>query len=182
MAFTIDKNILVDGPLTQVDDEARYPLGFTVTDANGLEYVYVKATAALTAGTAVAGVARSALTVTASSAFDGGFKASAATPSLATTGFNGNELVGTLVKITRSASVIGLFPITGAVYDSANSNYVVYCPEVKTGDTVAFGHGAPVVTAGGSASAKGGATNAMPIVAIASGKYGFVAKVPVVEA
>ena len=34
----------------------------------------------------------------------------------------------------------------------------------------------------GSASAKGGATNAMPIVAIASGKYGFVATVPVIEA
>lgn len=180
MGYKIDKTILVDGPLTQVDDTARYPLGFTVTDENGKEYVYVKATAALTAGTAVAGVARSALTVTSSSAFDGGFLASASTPSLATTTFNGNELKGTLVKITRSSTVIGLFPITDAVY--TGSAYKVFCPEVKAGDTVAFGAGQPVVTAGGSASAKGGATNAMPITAIASGKYGFVAKVPVIEA
>lgn len=180
MGYKIDKTILVDGPLTQVDDTARYPLGFTVTDENGKEYVYVKATAALTAGTAVAGVARSALTVTSSSAFDGGFLASASTPSLATTTFNGNELKGTLVKITRSSTVIGLFPITDAVY--TGSAYKVFCPEVKAGDTVAFGAGQPVVTAGGTASAKGGATNAMPITAIASGKYGFVAKVPVIEA
>lgn len=180
MGYKIDKTILIDGPLTQVDDTARYPLGFTVTDENGKEYVYVKATAALTAGTAVAGVARSALTVTSSSAFEGGFKASASTPSLSTTSFNGNELKGTLVKITRSGTVLGLFPITDATYDG--TAYVISCPEVKAGDTVAFGAGQPVVTAGGSASAKGGATNAMPITAIASGKYGFVAKVPVIEA
>ena len=180
MAYTIDNNILIDGPLTQVDDSARYPLGFTVTDENGKEYVYVKATAALTAGTAVAGVARSALTVTASSAFEGGFLASASTPSLSTTSFNGNELKGTLVKITRGGTVIGLFPITDATYNG--TAYVISCPEVKAGDTVAFGAGQPVVTAGGTASAKGGATNAMPIVAIASGKFGFVAKVPVIEA
>ena len=30
MGYKIDKTILVDGPLTQVDDTARYPLGFTV--------------------------------------------------------------------------------------------------------------------------------------------------------
>lgn len=180
MGYKIDKTILVDGPLTQVDDTPRYPLGFTVTDENGKEYVYVKATAALTAGTAVAGVARSALTVTSSSAFDGGFLASASTPSLSTTSFNGNELKGTLVKITRSGTVLGLFPITDATYDG--TAYVISCPEVKAGDTVAFGAGQPVVTAGGTASAKGGATNAMPIVAIASGKFGFVAKVPVIEA
>ena len=102
------------------------------------------------------------------------------TPSLSTTSFNGNELKGTLVKITRSGTVIGLFPITDATYNG--TAYVISCPEVKAGDTVAFGAGQPVVTASGSASAKGGATNAMPIVAIASGKFGFVAKVPVIEA
>lgn len=180
MSYNYDKDILVEGKLNQVDDAPRYPLGTRVHDNLGREYVYVKATAALTAGTAVAGVARSALTVTASSAFDGGFKASASTPSLATTGFNGNELIGTLVKITRSSTVIGLFPITGAEY--TGSTYVIYCPEVKSGDTIAFGAGSPVVTAGGSASAKGGATNAMPIVSIASGKYGFVMPVTVIEA
>lgn len=181
MAYVIDDNVLVDGPLTQVDDAPRYPLGYKVTDKNGREYTYVKATAALTAGTAVAGVARSALTVTASSSFKGGFKASASTPSLATTGFDGNELVGTLVKITDSNSnVKGLFPITGAEY--TGSTYIVYCPEVDTGDTVAFGAGAPVVTAGGSASAKGGATNCIPLTAVASGKYAFVATVTVIEA
>lgn len=180
MSYNIDKNILVEGELTQVDDAPRYPLGTRVHDKEGKEYVYAKATAALTAGTAVAGVARSALTVTASSAFDGGFKASAATPTLATTGFDGNELVGTLVKITRSATVIGLFPITGAEYDG--TSYVIACPEVKTGDTVAFGAGAPVVTAGGTASAKGGATNCMPLTAVASGKYAFFLAQTVIEA
>lgn len=181
MAYTVDNNVLVDGPVTQVDDAPRYPLGYKVTDKNGKEYVYVKATASLTAGTAVATAGRSALTVTSSSAFNGGFKASASTPTLATTGFDGNELVGTLVKITRSATVLGLFPITGAVYDG--SAYVVYCPEVQTGDTVAFGDGANIVTAGGSASNKAGAVNATPIVAIASGKYGFVApNAPIIAA
>ena len=180
MSYNIDKNILVEGDLTQVDDTPRYPLGTRVHDKEGKEYVYAKATAALTAGTAVAGVARSALTVTSSSAFDGGFKASASTPSLATTGFNGNELVGTLVKITRSATVIGLVPITGAEYDG--TSYVISCPEVKTGDTVAFGAGAPVVTAGGTASAKGGATNCMPLTAVASGKYAFFLAQTVIEA
>lgn len=180
MAYTIDNNVLIDGPITQVDDAPRYPLGYKVTDKNGREYTYVKATAALTAGTAVLGVARSALTVTASSAFEGGFKASASTPTLATTGFDGNELVGTLVKITRSNTVLGLFPITGAEYNG--TAYVISCPEVKAGDTVAFGAGAPVVTAGGTASAKGGATNCIPLTAVASGKYAFVATVTVIEA
>ena len=41
MAYTIDNNVLVDGPITQVDDAPRYPLGCKVTDKNGKEYVYV---------------------------------------------------------------------------------------------------------------------------------------------
>lgn len=172
MAYKIDQNKLVEGPLTQVDDAPRYPLGYRVVDANGIEYAYVKATAALTAGTSAATAGRSALTVTASSAFDGGFKASAATPTLATTGFNGNELVGTIVKITRSGSVIGLFPITEATYNG--SAYVISCHEVKAGDTVAFGAGAIIASAGNTASTKAGAINVMPIVAIAQNKYGFV--------
>ena len=180
MAYNIDKSVLVEGPVTQVDDAPRYPLGFKVTDRNGKDYVYVKATAALTAGTAVATAGRTALTVTASSAFDGGFRASASTPTLATTGFDGNELVGTLVKITRGGNVVGLYPITGASYNG--TAYVVSCPEVKTGDTVAFGDGANVVTAGGTASTQAGATNAIPGASIAAGKYGFVATTTVVAA
>ena len=180
MAYTIDDNVLVDGPLTQVDDTPRYPLGYKVTDKDGREYTYVKATAALTAGTAVAGVARSSLTVTASSAFEGGFLASAYAPSQSIASFNGNELKGILVKITRGGSVLGLFPITDATYNG--TAYVVSCPEVKAGDTVAFGAGAPVVAAGGTASTKAGATNCIPLVAMASGKYGFVATTTVVAA
>ena len=181
MAYTIDNNVLVDSPITQVDDAPRYPLGFKVTDKNGKEYVYVKASANLVAGTAVATAGRSALTVTSSSAYDGGFKASASTPALATTGFDGNELVGTLVKVTRGSDVLGLFPITGAEYNG--SAYIVSCPEVKGGDTVAFGGGANIVSAGGTASAKAGAVNATPIVAIASGKFGFVApNAPIIAA
>ena len=174
MAYSIDKSVLVEGPLTQVDTTPRYPLGYKVVDKNGKEYVYVKASANLVAGTAVATAGRSALTVVSSSAFNGGFKASASTPALATTGFDGNELVGTLVKITDADSnVKGLFPITGAEYDG--TNYVVSCPEVEEGDTVAFGAGANIISAGGSASTSAGAVNATPIVAIASGSFGFVA-------
>ena len=182
MAYTIDKNVLVNDPITQVDDAPRYPLGYKVTDKNGKEYVYVKASANLAAGTAVATAGRSALTVTSSSAFNGGFKASASTPALATTGFNGNELVGTLVKVTDSDSAVkGLFPITGAEYNG--TAYVVSCPEVEEGDTVAFGDGANIVSAGGTASTKAGAINATPIVAIASGKFGFVApNAPIIAA
>lgn len=182
MAYTIDNNVLVNGPLTQVDDAPRYPLGYKVTDKNGKEYIYVKATSNLTAGTAATTASRSALTVTASSSFKGGFLASAATPALATTGFDGNELVGTLVKITDSNSnVKGLFPITGAEYNG--TAYVVSCPEVEAGDTVAFGAGANIVAAGGAASTKIGAINVVPIVSFASGKFGFVApSSPVKEA
>lgn len=181
MAYNFDQNVLVEGGLTQVDDAPRYPLGFKVTDKNGKEYVYVKATAALTAGTAYATAGRTALTVVSSSAFKGGFKASASTPTLMTTGFDGNELVGTLVKITRSSAVVGLFPITGAEYNG--TNYTVTCPEVEAGDTVAFGDGANIAAAGGTASTKAGAINAVPVVAIASGKFGFVAPAaPVIAA
>lgn len=173
MAYTIDNNVLVDGPLTQVDDAPRYPLGYKVTDKNGKEYIYVKATGNLTAGTAAATASRSSLTVTASSAFKGGFIASAATPALATTGFDGNELNGTLVKITRNSAVLGLFPITGAEYNG--TAYVVSCPEVEAGDTVAFGVGANIVGAGGAASTKIGAINVTPIATFTTGKFGFVA-------
>ena len=74
MSYNYDKVNLVEGSLNQIDDAPRYPLGTRVHDANGREYVYVKATASLTPGTAVAGVKRSATTVVSSSAFDGGFK------------------------------------------------------------------------------------------------------------
>lgn len=181
MAYTIDENVLVDGPLTQVDDTPRYPLGYKVTDKNGKEYIYVKATGNLTAGTAATSASRSSLTVTASSAFKGGFIASAATPALATTGFDGNELAGTLVKITRNSAVLGLFPITGAEYNG--TAYVVSCPEVEAGDTVAFGVGANIVGAGGAASTKIGAINVIPIATFTTGKYGFVTpSVPIKEA
>ena len=180
MSYNYDKVNLVEGSLNQIDDAPRYPLGTRVHDATGREYVYVKATASLTPGTAVAGVKRSATTVVSSSAFDGGFKISASTPTLATTGFNANELKGTLVKITRSGTAIGLFPITEAEYDG--TNYVCHCSEVKSGDTVAFGDGAPVVTAGGTASTKAGAINVVPISPLASGKYGFAIPVTVIAA
>lgn len=180
MSYDYDKVNLVEGSLNQVDDTPRYPLGTRVHDANGREYVYVKATASLTPGTAVAGVKRSAITVVSGSVIDGGFKISASTPTLATTGFNANEIKGTLVKITRSSSVIGLFPIDEAEYDG--TNYVCRCSEVKAGDTVAYGDGAAVVTAGGSASTKAGATNVEPISPLTSGQYGFAIPVTVIAA
>ena len=46
MASTIDKTILVEGGLYNVDTAPRYPLGFEVEDDNGKKYRYIKATAA----------------------------------------------------------------------------------------------------------------------------------------
>ena len=173
MSYNIEKTNLAEGLLEQVDTEPRYPLGFRTHDADGREYVYVKALADLTAGTAVAGVARSALTVTPGSVSSGYFQVTAATPALATTTFNANELKGTLIEIVdANGTGRGIYPITDASYDGVN--YALTCPEIKNGDTVSFANGAPVVAAGGVSSTEGGAINCTPISDIPEGKYGFV--------
>lgn len=173
MSYNIEKTNLAEGLLEQVDIKPRYPLGFRTRDAEGREYVYVKAIENLTAGVPVLGVARTGLTIVSGSVSDRCFKISAAEPSLATDNFNVNELKGTLIKITDSNSQVkGVYPITDASYDGVR--YLVVCPEVKTGDTVAFANGAPVVAAGGASSTDGGAINCIPITDMAEGTYGFV--------
>ena len=155
MAVKLEKINLVDGGVEIVDDAPRFALGKTFEDVNGRVFKYVKATAALTAGTAVAEAGYTA--VAGLTAVDGGAKFTGATP--ATT--NGADLVGQMVKVTRNSNVIGIFPVS----DGEGLNLTI--PGVKAGDTlalVAYAHG----LAGGSGSAL------VPMAAIASGKYGFV--------
>ena len=63
MSYNIEKTNLAEGLLEQIDKSPRFPLGFKARDAEGREYVYVKAIKNLTAGVPVLGVARTALTV-----------------------------------------------------------------------------------------------------------------------
>ena len=165
MASTIDKTILVEGGLYNVDTAPRYPLGFEVEDDNGKKYRYIKATAALTAGTSYGLAGFTAMTATAA---DGGAAVSTTTPNSAVSG----DLVGQIVKVTRSSSVIGAYPITEDIWTSGTA-HTVKIPEVKSGDTLAL-VGTNVGLCGGSASSTAGDTNGIPMAPIASGSYGFV--------
>lgn len=156
MAYSYDKNVLVEGPLTQVDDAPRYPLGFKVTDKNGRDYVYAKATADLTAGAQVKIVGYTAISLT--SAFDGGAVLASSTPSGAT----GKDLIGNALIVDGKA-----YPIV----DGDDTNLVV--PEIKATDTITAFVGYPYALAGGSANS--GDTKVVALAPIASGKYGFVA-------
>lgn len=156
--------VLVDSNVYTVDDAPKFALGTEFKGENGETFRYVKSTAALAAGTAYATAGFTAMTATAK---DGGATVTASTPSSAISG----DLVGQYVKITRSAAVVGVYPIIEDIYDG--TNHQVTIPEAKSGDTLA------IVTrgtgfAGGSASSSAGAINGTPLTAIASGKYGFV--------
>lgn len=155
MAVKLEKINLVDGGVGEVDTTPKYALGKEFEDTFGRKYRYIKATAALTAGTAVAEAGYTA--IAGLTAVDGGAKFTGATPSTT----NGKDLVGQFIKVTRSGSVLGIFP----VLDGEGKNLTI--PEVKAGDTldlVAYAHG----LAGGSGTAL------VPMAAIASGSYGFV--------
>lgn len=156
MAYTIDNNVLVEGPLTQVDDTPRYPLGYKVTDKNGRDYIYAKATADLTAGAQVKIVGYTAITLT--SVANGGAVLASSTPSGATA----KDLIGDALVVSGNA-----YPIV----DGDGTFLVV--PEVKATDTVTAFTGYPYALAGGAASS--GDTKVVPVTAIANGKYGFVA-------
>lgn len=165
MASNIDKSILVNGSLYDVDSAPRYPLGFEVNDDHGKKYRYVKATAALTAGTAYGLAGFTAATMTAK---DGGAAVSTTTPNSAVSG----DLIGQLAKITRSGDVIGVYPIVEDDWTSGTA-HVVRIPEAKTGDTLAL-VSTNVGLCGGSSSSTAGDTNGIPLANIASGSYGFV--------
>ena len=162
------KGELIDGDIYRVDTTPKYPLGKTVLTSNGRVARYVKATAALTAGTSYALTGTSA--IASLSAVDGGATIGAATPSTT----NYDDLVGELIKVTRSASVIGVYPIRAAVSGK------ITVPEVKSGDTLALVAYART-HAGGTAS-KAGAEQAAPVAPIASGSYGWVIEMPGVVA
>ena len=128
MSYNIEKTNLAEGLLEQIDKSPRFPLGFKTRDAEGREYVYVKAIKNLTAGVPVLGVARTALTVGSGSVSDRCFTISSTTPALATGDFDANEIKGTLVKITSAGGELrGIYPITDATYDG--SKYMATCPK-----------------------------------------------------
>lgn len=156
MAFTIDDNVLAEGPLTQVDDTPRYPLGYKVTDKNGRDYIYVKATADLNAAAQVKVVGYTAITTSATK--DGGVVIASSTPSGATA----KDLIG-------NAVVAG-----GVAYPITDGDGTFACvPGIKATDTVTAFIGYPYALAGGAASSSD--IKVDPVCAIASGKYGFVA-------
>ena len=162
------KGELIDGDIYRVDETPKYPLGKTVLTSNGRVARYVKATAALTAGTSYALSGTSA--IASLTAVDGGATIGAATP--ATTNYD--DLVGEFIKITRNSAVIGVYPIRAAVAGK------ITVPEVKSGDTLALVAYART-HAGGTASAAG-AEQATPVAPIASGSYGWVIEMPSVVA
>lgn len=166
------KGELIDGDIYRVDTTPKYPLGKTVLTSNGRVARYVKATAALSAGTSYAVAGTTALT--SPTAINGGLTITAATPSTT----NYNDLVGGFIKVTRSAAVVGVYPIRAAVATDSGATLTV--PEVKSGDTVALvAYGR--THAGGTAN-KAGAEQATPVANIASGSYGWVVEVPAVVA
>ena len=156
MAYTIDNNVLVDGPLTQVDDTPRYPLGYKVTDKNGRDYIYVKATADLSAAAQVKVVGYTAITTSATK--DGGVVVASSTPSGATA----KDLIGNAVVVD------------GTAYPIVDGDETFACvPGIKATDTVSAFIGYPYALAGGAASSSD--IKVDPVCAIANGKYGFVA-------
>lgn len=164
--------VLVDSNIYTVDDAPKFALGTEFKGIDGNTYRYVKATAALTAGTAYATGGYTAFTATAT---DGGATVTATTPSSTVSG----DLVGELVRVTRDGSVVGVFPIESDEYNG--TNHIVRIAGVKAGDTLAHVY-TGVGFAGGAASTKVGAINATPLTAIASGKYGFaLVGQPVIE-
>lgn len=160
---------LVEGGVYDVDDTPKYKLGKTITTDDGKTFAYVKATAALTAGTTYKVGSLAIGTVVQDGADK--IKISATTPTIITN-VTGADVEGALVKVTDTNSVVkGVFAIEGATDDG--SAYI-YAPlkGVETTDTVA---GVATTTAnfcGGAVSS--GKAQGTPLVAIASGKYGWV--------
>lgn len=171
MANIIDAiGTLVDGSMYDVDDAPRFPLGRTVTTDDGKTFVYVKATAALAAGTAykVAPITIS----TASATAKGKISITATTPTILTT-VTPADIAGALVKVTdTNSNVLGVFGIKNAAL-GASSNIVADCDGVGAStDTLAgIADNTPAVCGGSPASGK---TQGTPLTAIASGKYGWV--------
>lgn len=161
---------LVDGSLYDVDDAPKNPLGFTTTTDDGKTFAYVKATAALTAGTSykVAPITIGTASVTGV----GKISVTATTPTILTT-VTPADLAGALVKVTTSGSAVrGVFGLKNLAL-GASSNIVADCDGVLAAtDTVAgIADNTPAVCGGAVESGK---TQGTPLTSIASGKYGWV--------
>lgn len=158
---------LVEGSIYDVDDAPKYKLGKTITTDDGKTFAYVKATAALTAGTTYKVGSLAIGTVAQDGA--GKIKISATTPTIITT-VKGADVEGALVKITDADSNVVVAPIESAIEDTTYIYGIV--KGVKATDTLA---GVATTTpnfCGGAVSS--GKAQGTPMVAIASGKYGWV--------
>ena len=159
---------LVEGSLYDVDDAPKYKLGKTITTDDGKTFAYVKATAALTAGTSYKVGSLAIGTVAQDGA--GKIKITVTTPTIITT-VKGADVEGALVKVTdTNSNVKGVFAIEGA----SDNGTAIFAPLacVEATDTLA---GVATTTAnfcGGAVSS--GKAQGTPLVAIASGKYGWV--------
>ena len=159
---------LVEGSVYDVDDAPKYKLGKTITTDDGKTFAYVKATAALTAGTTYKVGSLAIGTVVQDG--EGKIKISATTPTIITN-VKGADVEGALIKITDTDSNVTVAPIESATDDGATYIYGVV-KGVTTTDTLA---GVATTTAnfcGGAVSS--GKAQGTPMVSIASGKYGWV--------
>lgn len=158
---------LVEGSVYDVDDAPKYKLGKTITTDDGKTFAYVKATAALTAGTTYK-VGSLAIGTVAQDG-EGKVKISATTPTIITN-VKGADVEGALIKITDTDSNVVVAPIESATEDTTYIYGVV--KGVKATDTLAgVATTTPNFCGGGVSSGKAQGT---PMVSIASGKYGWV--------
>lgn len=156
---------LLDARIADVDAKARFPLGKRVIADNGLVFRYLKASAALTAGTAYAVAPVSVSTATAPA--DNTIAITATTPAIA--GVVAEDLVG--VPVVAAGKV--LF-ITSASKNAAGTTITATVPGVKKSDTVATATAAYALIGGTAAS---GVKQCVPVAALKSGEYGWAYEV-----
>lgn len=158
---------LVDGSFYDVDDAPKYKLGKTVCTDDGKTFAYVKATAALTAGTSYK-VGSLAIGTIAQDG-DGKAQITATTPTIITS-VKGADVEGALVSITDADSNVKVVAIESA--SDNGTKIFARIPGVKSTDTLAGVASNTPAFAGGAVSS--GKTQGTPLTAIASGKYGWV--------
>lgn len=166
--MSYDINSLVDGNLYVVDDAPKYKLGKLVHTDDGKTYAYVKATAALVAGTTYK-VGSLAIGTVAQDGADT-IKISATTPTIITT-VSADDVNGALVKVTDTNSAVkGVFEINNAYSDGTYIRAKI--KGVVATDTIAGVNTTSPNFCGGAVSS--GKAQGTPFTAIASGKYGWV--------
>ena len=163
-----DNGQLVEGSFYDVDTAPKYKLGKTVCTDDGKTFAYVKATANLTAGTSYKVGSLAIGTVQQNGA--GQAKISATTPTIITN-VSAADVEGALIKVTDTNSNVSVYPIESATDDGASYIYATI-PAVKATDTLAGVASNTPAFAGGAVTE--GKSQGTPLVAIASGKYGWV--------